>query len=208
MSSCSFEYIALTTTSLPLAALIATQSKAYPSECISTQLTARAEASKSQQSSEKETAFTIRRLAPESVQQAMDLAQEKGASSWLTCLPIQEFGFSLSRSLDSPSTRVPSGMLWPSDMDGLLSTLLPTVPVVFPSLQQALSCPKGCFPIFRHNEMWDLTANLLTEVCHDVCIEPPLQPLTNEALLGATVINTDGAKLDVAASGFWGSRHE
>ena len=48
----------------------------------------------------------------------------------------------------------------------------------------------------------------MTEVCHDVCIEPHLQPLTGEALGGASAISTDGARLDVAAGGFWGSRHE
>lgn len=71
-------------------------------------------------------------------------------------------------------------------MVGLLSTLLPAAPV-------------------RYR---DLTPNLLTEVCHDVCIEPHLQPVTGEALSGATAISTEGARLDVAASGFWGGCHE
>lgn len=48
----------------------------------------------------------------------------------------------------------------------------------------------------------------MSEVCHDVSIEPHLQPLTGEALNGATAIVTDGARLDVAANGFWGGRHE
>ncbi len=34
------------------------------------------------------------------------------------------------------------------------------------------------FPSIRHNEIRDITANLLTEVCHDVSVEPGLQPLT------------------------------
>ena len=38
------------------------------------------------------------------------------------------------------------------------------------------------FPSIRHNEIRDLTANLLTEVCNDVCIEPDLQPLSGEVL--------------------------
>ena len=52
------------------------------------------------------------------------------------------------------------------------------------SIEHALSCPKGGFPILRHNEIRDLTANLLTEVCHKVSIEPDLQPLTGESLRG------------------------
>jgi len=42
----------------------------------------------------------------------------------------------------------------------------------------ALSCLRGGFPIVHHNEIQDVTANLLTEVCHDIVIEPNLQPLT------------------------------
>ena len=37
------------------------------------------------------------------------------------------------------------------------------------SVEHALSCAKGGFPSIRHNEIHDLTATLLTEVCHDVC---------------------------------------
>ena len=64
------------------------------------------------------------------------------------------------------------------------------------------------FPILRHNEIRDLTVNLLTEVCHDVSVEPALQPLTGEMLSGASSICQDGARLDIAASGCWGGRHE
>ena len=52
--------------------------------------------------------------------------------------------------------------------------------------EHTLSCPRGGFPTIRHNKIWDVTASLLTEVCHDVMIEPNLQPLTGEALTGAT----------------------
>ncbi len=70
------------------------------------------------------------------------------------------------------------------------------------SVEQVLSCPKGGFPSLRHNEIRDLTANLLTEVCSNVSIEPELQPITGEALRGATSNSQPGARLDVAANGF------
>ena len=38
---------------------------------------------------------------------------------------------------------------------------------------------KGGFPIIRHNEIRDLTATLLTEVCSEVSIEPELQPCSD-----------------------------
>ena len=66
------------------------------------------------------------------------------------------------------------------------------------------SCQKGGFPSIRHNEIRDLTANLLTEVCSDVCIEAELQPVTEEVLTGATSNTEDGARLGISANGFWG----
>ncbi len=53
-----------------------------------------------------------------------------------------------------------------------------------------------------------MTANLLTEVCSDVCVEPELQPLNGEQMEYATSITQDGARLDIAANGLWGGRHE
>ena len=34
----------------------------------------------------------------------------------------------------------------------------------------------------RHNELRDFTASVLQEVCKDVALEPPLQPLSGEQL--------------------------
>ena len=62
----------------------------------------------------------------------------------------------------------------------------------------------GGFPTVRHNELCDLCATLLTEVCPDVAVEPSLQLLTGEHLPTATATHADGARLDIVASGFWG----
>ena len=51
------------------------------------------------------------------------------------------------------------------------------------NLQHALSCPKGGLVITRHNELRNLTAEILGEVCKNVVIEPLLTPLTGEELL-------------------------
>ena len=50
--------------------------------------------------------------------------------------------------------------------------------------------------------------NLLSEVCHNVSTEPHLQPVTGESLAFATSNAQDGARLDIAANGFWGGRFE
>ena len=76
-----------------------------------------------------------------------------------------------------------------------------------PTLLQLLQLDGG-FPTIRHNEIRDLTANLMSEVCHDVCVEPGLQPVTGEILNGASGKTEDGTRLDIAGNGFWGDRHE
>ena len=77
-----------------------------------------------------------------------------------------------------------------------------------PRHTHVLSFPRGGFPSIRHNEIRDVTGNLLTEVCHDVMVEPELQPLTGETLACATSNPSDGARLDIAVNGFWGGRYE
>ena len=53
----------------------------------------------------------------------------------------------------------------------------------------------------------DLTASLISEICSNVCTEHTLNPISGQSPPTSTVC-TDGARLDVAADGFWGSRNE
>ena len=76
------------------------------------------------------------------------------------------------------------------------------------TIDHALNCPTGGFPTIQHNELRDFTAEKLSEVCHNVCIEPHLQPLTGEKFNFATTNVTDGARADVSAQGFWGDRYQ
>ena len=48
------------------------------------------------------------------------------------------------------------------------------------TVDHCLSCSHGGYTIMRHNELRDITADLLQEVCSDVQVEPPLQPLSGE----------------------------
>ena len=68
----------------------------------------------------------------------------------------------------------------------------------------ALICPTGGFPSLRHNELRDLTAKLLSEVCPNTTIGPVLQPLSGECFTHATTNLKDGARLEVSIQGFWG----
>ena len=76
------------------------------------------------------------------------------------------------------------------------------------SADNALNCKIGGYPCIRHNQVRDLLASLMKEVCTDVRTEPELQPLTGEVFNRATMITTDEARLDIEARGFWECRQE
>ena len=98
----------------------------------------------------------------------------------------------LSRSLNTPLWLDPSNLPSYCGYGNKLTT------------EHAFSCAKGGFPSIRHNEIRDITATQLTEVCHNVSVEPDLQPIINEMMHFSTANTDDGARLDIAAGGFWG----
>ena len=61
-------------------------------------------------------------------------------------------------------------------------------------------CKTGGFIIVCHNKVRNFEAQLLTEICNDVEIEHPLQPLEGQIINGLTGVNT---KPDVRARKFW-----
>ena len=87
-------------------------------------------------------------------------------------------------------------------MDGLQQIYQQTVYVE--KNDNAFSCPCGGYPSIRHNEIRDITATLLIEVCHNAGIEPHLQPVAGKQFNYRTANVEDGARLDVAAENFWG----
>ena len=105
----------------------------------------------------------------------MELAKQKGASSWLTTLPLTEHSFTLHKAAFHDALALRYGWL-PKNMPNTCDCGKHF------SVEHALSCAKGGFPSIRHNEIRDITATLLTEVCHDVCVEPDLQPVAADQL--------------------------
>ena len=69
--------------------------------------------------------------------------------------------------------------------------------------QHCMSCKKGGFVTMRHNDVRDLTANILKAVLNDVEVEPQLLPLTGEKLQYQTAIRGDEARLVIRARGLW-----
>ena len=69
-------------------------------------------------------------------------------------------------------------------------------------------CPMGGFSTIRHNELRDVTASLLSKVCHNVATEPRLQSLNGESMTHRTAITTDDARFDIRARGFWSAAQD
>ena len=70
------------------------------------------------------------------------------------------------------------------------------------TIQHSMSCNKGGFINIRHNYVGDLTAKLLSEMRHDVQVEPTLLPLAGEWMEHRTTIETNDASLDIQARVF------
>ena len=128
---------------------------------------------------------------------SVKLAQEKGASNWLSCLPLKSHTFVLHKAAFHDAIALHYHWL-PS------ACLLP-VPVVtlLPYIEHALSCPKGGFPSLRHNEVCDLTANLLSVSVTMLSLNPTfslflVRPFNTKQL---TVMITQGLTLQLMVVG-------
>ena len=132
---------------------------------------------------------------------AIDLAKEKSASTWLTVRPLKDHGFSLHTSAFHNALALWYG--WTPSKQPLKCECGNNFTVEY-----TLSCARGGFPTIRHDEIRDLTAHLLREVCNDVRIEPELQPVPPNQLSGATANSQYGARIDISANSAWEGRHE
>ena len=197
----SAEYSASQKITSALKTMILEQSTTYSPEVCENQLKAKGETHKQRRSQQLEAASLLKPTLSSTLQHSMALAQEKGASSWLTALPVSEFGFNLHKCAFRDALCLRYG--WVPSSTPTNCECGKTF-----SVQHVLSCPKGGFPSLCHNEIRDITANLLSEVCNNVCIEPHLQPISGEHLPGTTANITEGAHLDIAANGLWGGRFE
>ena len=170
-------------------------------DCATAQRLEKTKAKTQKHQNQKNLADDLKSKLPSDLQRCMDLSQEKGASIWLTALPISAHSFTLHKAAfrDALSLRYH----WPIHNQPSTCACGQSF-----SVDHALSCPTGGFPSIRHNEVRDITASLMSEVCHSVSIEPHLQPLSGERMSYSTSNTETGARLDVSAYGFWGGRFE
>ncbi len=131
---------------------------------------------------------------------AMTLAREKGASSWLTTLPLRSLSYTLNKQefRDSVALRYS----WP----------IQDIPVVCAcgaknNILHTLDCKLGGFVSMRHDSLRDRTAGYRKDAgCKDIRVEPQLLPV-DPRLFESRTNTQPGARLDVSARGVW-SRFE
>ena len=185
----------------PLVELLSGAVAGHPSEAEGAMSQLKLQCTRQKEEEYKSLASSVRNQLPADRLRLFEVANERGASTWLTALPLKEFGFDLHKEEFRDALCLRYG--WrPSD--------LPLTCVCGESytVAHSLMCLYGGFVTLRHNDIRDLSASLLKEVCPNVCREPILQPLTGESLRLRSASTDDGARLDISAEGFWGHRYQ
>ena len=152
--------------------------------------------SRNRQQAQKNALEQLKSSLPDNRVRKVLTAQETGASNWLTSLPIRAKGFSLNKQEFIDAVALRYG--WP--VEGLPNTCVCGTPN---NVDHTMTCKRGGFICIRHDEVRDLTASLLREICHDVTTEPTLLPLQGEYVRYRTANTTNEARVDISARGFW-----
>jgi len=114
----------------------------------------------------KERAAKITAHASAEIKLSMKLSTEKGASSWLTCVPTFDHGTILHKGDFLDAVYVRYG--WP------LPDMPPNCACGAPfDVQHALDCMLGGFRTIQHNEVRDLLAQCMRESGHTVGAQAP-----------------------------------
>ncbi len=144
----------------------------YSFECLDAQISAKSYIRKQRQENATQAADNLKQLLSPAGKKALELAGERRASNWLTSLSIQDFGVSLHKGAFVDALSLRYG--WPP-------TGTPTHCMCGTSFS-VQHAPRGGFRSIRHKKIRDVTANLLTKVCHKVMVEPNLKLVSWEAL--------------------------
>ena len=126
----------------------------------------------------------------------LELASEKGASSWLTALPLNVMGYTLNKQQFNDAICLRYNMKV-KDTAHFCACGEPN------TLNHLLICKQGGYVSLRHNSLRDLFAELLRVAgCRDVMVEPPLLPISGTQLPRGSSTE-DNARLDVSARNIW-----
>ena len=133
---------------------------------------------------------------PSDLLRSVNQSRDKGATSWLTAVPLVDQGLVLNKQEFRDSLRLrykmPLSDLPSKCVCGEKYTVC-----------HALSCKRGGFVAQRHDGVRNLLTSLIGKVCTNVEVEPQLQPLDNERFSLRSAVTSPEARLDFKAGGFW-----
>ena len=125
---------------------ILTQDTTYGYDLYEKQMTAKASVRTDNRERSKKAMEDLVDRLPNCLCKAVELAREKGSSTWLTALPLSEHGFSLHKGAFHDAMALRYGWT-PSQLPAQCACGKSF------SVQHALSCATGGFPSIRHNEI-------------------------------------------------------
>ena len=126
---------------------------------------------------------------------AIEAAEEKAASAWLTALPIKSLGYALNKQEFRDAIALRYGWTM-KDIPNFCACGKEN------SIDHTLICKKVGYVSLRHNSLRDTEAMIMKEVCKDVQTEPVLLPTEAELRNGANM--AERARLDISARGAFG----
>ena len=133
---------------------------------------------------------------PSDLLRSVNQSRDKGASSWLTAVPLVDQGLVLNKQEFRDSLRLRYNM----PLSDLPSKCVCGEKY---TVCHALSCQKEGFVAQRHDGVRNLLTSLIGKVCTNVEVQPQLQPLDNERFNLRSAVTSPEARLDFKAGGFW-----
>ena len=132
---------------------------------------------------------------PSDLLRSVNQSRDKGASSWLTTVPLVDQGLVLNKQEFRDSLRVSHSMP--------LSDLPSKCVCGEKSATPCHAKRKGSRVAKRHHDVRNLLTSLIGKVCTNIEVEPELQPLDNERFSLKSAATSPVARLDLKAGDFW-----
>ena len=115
----------------------------------------------------------VKNSLPTKAKRAVEFAREKGSSNWLTVIPLKELDYNVNKKEFRDAINLRYG--WEITDTPMICACGDQF-----SVDNVMVCLRSGFIIQRHNELYDLEAEMLRMACNDVAAEPVLQEVTGE----------------------------
>ena len=142
----------------PLVSFLLSRNSCYTCDIMDSQHFAKVKLSSLNQQQQLSNLIEFQKSVPSALSRSINIAQEPGASTWLSTVPLRDHDFILHKSDYRDALCLRYG--W---MPALL--LKSCVCGVSFTVEHALSCPRGGFLFVCHNDIRDSIAHL--QICQD-----------------------------------------